>query len=261
MHPDQINTAAYGRTEEDRREILRGYYAAVSSMDESIGLVLERLEELGIREETLIVFTSDNGMNMGHHGVYGKGNGTFPQNMYDTSVKVPFIINQKGKIPNGEVKEALCSHYDVIHTLLESLGIDYRLNSLPGKSLWPLISGQSLQVSEDVVIYDEYGPVRMIRDRDWKYVHRYPYGPHELYYLAEDPMEKKNLIDVREMDHKTIEMRRRLEGWFSQYVDPSIDGVKEPVYGKGQLDYAGVRSRQKNAYATDYYYLEDKDYE
>ena len=48
---------------------------------------------------------------------------------------------------------------------------------------------------ENVVVYDEYGPVRMVRTKEWKYVHRYPYGPHELYDLVNDPDEKHNLID------------------------------------------------------------------
>ncbi len=64
-----------------------------TEMDRNIGRVLDWLEEKGLREDTLIVFTADNGMNMGHHGIYGKGNGTFPQNMYDSSVKVPTLIS------------------------------------------------------------------------------------------------------------------------------------------------------------------------
>ena len=52
------------------------------------------LEAHGLREDTLIIFSGDNGMNMGHHGIYGKGNGTFPMNMFDTSVKVPVLISR-----------------------------------------------------------------------------------------------------------------------------------------------------------------------
>ncbi|MEG2197166.1 MAG: sulfatase-like hydrolase/transferase, partial [Cellulosilyticaceae bacterium] len=77
-----------GKTDEEHRklhrEYLQGYYTAITAMDKSIGSLLDTLEQEGVLENTLIIFTGDNGMSMGHHGIYGKGNGTFPMNMYDT---------------------------------------------------------------------------------------------------------------------------------------------------------------------------------
>ena len=113
LHPNRIPTAP-GGTGEERKRLLRGYYAAVSAMDAGVGQLLDRLEELGIAEDTLVIFTADNGMNMGHHGIWGKGNGTFPFNLFDTAVKVPFIARWQGKIPAGRVTESMCSHYDII---------------------------------------------------------------------------------------------------------------------------------------------------
>ena len=82
MHPQQLHKAgasgSLGFTEEDRRVALSGYFAATTAMDTNVGRLLDWLEENGLREDTLVIFTSDNGMNMGHHGIYGKGNGTFP---------------------------------------------------------------------------------------------------------------------------------------------------------------------------------------
>lgn len=86
-HPWQINSAPHGYTPEARRPHLSGYYAAITAMDAQIGRLLAWLDERDLRTNTLIIFTSDNGMNMGHHGIFGKGNGTFPQNMFDTSVR------------------------------------------------------------------------------------------------------------------------------------------------------------------------------
>src|SRR5699024_6140629 len=71
-HPWQINTAPW---EDDPRENLKGYFAAVTAMDYNIGKIIDQVEEMGIRDETLIVFMSDNGFNCGHHGIWGKGNG------------------------------------------------------------------------------------------------------------------------------------------------------------------------------------------
>ncbi len=240
IHPDQINSCSFG-TGEARRELLKGYCAAITAMDEDVGRLMDALEKQGLRDHTLVIFTSDNGMNTGHHGIWGKGNGTFPQNMYDTSVKVPFLVSRPGTVPEGIVSDELLSHYDVMPTLLDYVGIGHRMEaSAPGTSFAPLLRGERLAGSEQVVVCDEYGPVRMIRNREWKYVHRYPYGPHELYHLALDPGETHNLIDAPELQEKVAEMRRSLSEWFLRHTDPQKDGTKEPVTGKGQGGLVGA---------------------
>jgi choline-sulfatase len=239
MHPWKIQGAPWG-TGEKRREILAGYFAAVTAMDTGIGRILDYLDSAGLAGNTLVIFTGDNGMNMGHHGIFGKGNGTFPQNMYDTSVKVPFIMRYPGHIGENTVNSNLLSHYDIFPTLLEAAGIDnpYR-ETLPGKSFTPLLRGEELGERESVVIFDEYGPVRMIRDHKWKYVHRYPYGPHELYDLENDPHERNNLIRRKEFEPRAHGLKSRLESWFLKYADPALDGSREGVTGKGQTGLAG----------------------
>lgn len=145
---------------------------------------MEKLETVGLEDDTLIFFTSDNGMNMGHHGIYGKGNGTFPLNMFDTSVKVPAIISHPGPIPAGKVCETMVSHYDFMPTLLKYLDMENpEADNLPGKSFASLLKGEEMKDENDIIIFDEYGPARMIRTQEWKYVHCYPYGSHELYNL------------------------------------------------------------------------------
>ena len=256
MHPWQSNTAPCGADPERRRDILSGYFAAVTAMDAGVGRILDWLEAHGLRENTLVFFTSDNGMNMGHHGIYGKGNGTFPLNMYDTSVKVPALISRPGHVPQGVVHDELLSHYDFMPTLLDYLRLDHPdTGSLPGKSFAPLLRGQESPGRECVVVYDEYGPVRMIRTREWKYVHRYPYGPHELYDLANDPNEETNLHGREESRERIQELRARLEGWFICYVDPMLDGTKESVTGKGQLGLCGPAANGEDNFSGDWHYL------
>ena len=232
------------------REYLKGYFAAVTAMDASVGRVLTRLDELGLRKNTLVFFTSDNGFNCGHHGIWGKGSATFPLNMYDTSVKVPAIASHPGRIPEGQVCEALLSGYDFMPTLLEYLGLpNPEAGKLPGRSFAPLLMGRENEGHDHVVVYDEYGPTRMVRTKDWKYVHRYPYGPHELYDLANDPGERINLLtDERllaqvegDRDEIVVSLKARLEEWFAQYVDPMLDGTREAVGGRGQINLAGPR--------------------
>ncbi len=232
MHP---GAQEWMRGHLGNRESLKGYFAAVTAMDLGVGRILDRVRELGLRDDTLIVFTSDNGYNCGHHGFWGKGNGTLPLNMYDNSVKVPFIVSHPGRIPQGAATDAMMSQYDIMPTLLEHGGapaIDD--DTLPGTSFLPVWLGQRDEVRDEVVVYDEYGPVRMIRTREWKYVHRYVYGPHELYDLVTDPGERKNLIDEEAHRPLVQEMRGRLARWFERYVDPLRDGIRCHIDGRGQ---------------------------
>ena len=246
-HPDMTTGPVYGTPR--RKENLRGYFAAISAMDAGIGRILRRLEEKGLTDDTLVVFTADNGMSMGHHGIWGKGNGTRPMNMYDTAVKVPFLISYPPLIPKGSVCKAMVSAYDWFPTLLDFLGLDMQVTSrLPGRSFLPALWGGTLP-GGDVVVFDEYGPVRMIRSQTHKLVVRYPYGYHEFYDLEKDPNEEHNLIDDPAYGELILTYRRKLEKWFNSYANPDIDGSREGVTGSGQLCSAGLYAQKLVKYA------------
>jgi arylsulfatase A-like enzyme len=208
-----------------------------------------RLREKGQLENTLFIFGGDNGMNMGHHGIWGKGNGTFPFNMYDTSVKVPFIMSWPGMLPMGIVDDHLLSHIDLFPTLVEYLGLfEPALSGLPGRSFAPVLSAQPLPGRDAVVVFDEYGPVRMIRTRTHKYIRRYPYGPDEFYDLAADPGERANRMADPGAQAQIASLRAALDRFFLTYADPDLDGSRQGVTGKGQLSLAGVRGEGQPAW-------------
>lgn len=248
-HPGLTCEPMYGTPR--RKEKLRGYYAAVTAMDQGVGKLLDALEERNLADNTLVIFAADNGMNMGHHGIWGKGNGTRPMNMYDTSVKVPFLVRWPGTVPAGQVCQRMVSAYDFFPTLLDLLGLDnQQIQHLPGTSFADALRGQEEGGREEVVVFDEYGPVRMIRSRQYKYIHRYPYGPDEFYDLQADPAEECNRIDDPEFADKILAMRRRMERWFNQYADPDLDGTREGVTGSGQLCSAGTYAQRLQKYAA-----------
>jgi arylsulfatase A-like enzyme len=231
----------------DARDCLIGYFAAVTAMDRNIGRLLRSLEELGLRESTLVCFVSDNGFNCGHHGIWGKGNGTLDLNMYDTSVKVPAIFSQPGRIEEGIVCEELVSGYDFAPTLLDYLGFEMpeltsgeRVLLRPGRSFACLLEGaaQEAEGDERVVVFDEYGRTRMVRTREWKYVHRHA-GSDELYDLHDDPEERENLVDNVARRSLVAELKATLEDWFARHADPGRDGAEEPVSGNGQTGLVG----------------------
>jgi arylsulfatase A-like enzyme len=260
VHPQQLyKPDQVGRNEAERRAVLSGYYAAVTAMDANVGRLLDWLEANGLRENTVIVFSSDNGMSMGHHGIYGKGNGTFPVNMFDTAVKVPTLISRPGHVPQGAVCDALLSHYDLMPTLLDYLGLPHpAADSLPGTTFAPLLRGAPAGNRDHIVVFDEYGPARMIRNKEWKYIHRYPYGPNELYHLAEDPDEAYSLIASKDYQFVKSELLGQLESWFVRYVDPMLDGSLEAVMGRGQLNLAGPQSQGQQRFADDLVYDRDR---
>ena len=236
-------------TPEKRHETIQGYFTTITAMDAGIARLLGRLDQLGVSDNTLVIFTSDNGYNMGHHGVHGKGNGTFPVNMYEESVRVPFIARCPGRVPAGAVNDDLLSHYDFMPTILDYVGLDApQAERLPGRSFARALRGEASGGHQAVVICDEYGPARMIRERDWKYVHRYPYGPHELYHLADDPGEATNLVEDPGYAATVAKLRARLSEWFLEYADPALDGSREAVRGKGQVERVGPAGAGRTAF-------------
>ncbi len=225
---------------EYRRESLTGYFAAVTAMDENVGRLLDYLEENGLTDDTLIVFTSDNGSNMGHHGIFGKGNGTYPVNMYRTSTCVPAIFSCRGVIPPGRVLSSIRSHYDIFETLLDMVGVDFhKTDDMPGESFADELRGKTVDSHGDAFVCDEYGKTRMIVTKDGgrhvKLVWRGEDGPNEFYDLISDPDERKDLFGTPKADDAVAELLPKLNAWFDSYMDPSLDGSKEDVRGKGQL--------------------------
>lgn len=264
-HPWKIYETFSGNSEE-RHEILSGYFASLTKMDENIGSLIKYLKNENLYEDTLIIFTSDNGMNMGHHGFYGKGNGTSPLNMYDTSVKVPFIISLGSQFKNIKC-DSLLSHYDLRHTILDYLSIPDILEenvNFPGKSFANILKNKSIDnTNNNVVIFDEYGPTRMIRNLNYKYIHRYPDGPHEFYNLKEDSEEKINEIENSVYSEIIFSMRKELMTWFKNHINPEIDGALLPIYGGGQSGLAGAwggyqDEKHFKKYTTDYIFTGDK---
>jgi choline-sulfatase len=204
-------------------------------MDRGIGRILDRLDQLELRGSTIVVFTSDNGFSCGHHGIWGKGNATWPLNMWDRSVRVPFIISWPGQLPEGRTIDILTTACDLHPTLLELAGVPLPADPLAaGTSMVNALLGNAGAHREAVTIFDEYGGTRMVRSADWKYVARAD-GPAELYDLVHDPEEHVNLIDDRRHAARVDEHHAVLVDWFRGHTDADLDAFNRPVSGRGQL--------------------------
>ena len=165
---------------------------------------------------------------------------------YENSIKVPFIVSHPGHVAEDRVETAMVSAYDVMPTLLETLGLPIfsAERNLPGQSFAPLLTdrpwsaGEPSQGHECVVIYDEYGPVRMVRTQEWKYVYRHAHGPHELYNLIDDPDERHNRVEELGQQARIAELKAMMDEWFARYVDPVRDGLRQDGTLHGQVELA-----------------------
>ena len=151
-------------------------------------------------------------------------------------------------IERHAVKTALVSQYDIFPTILEMAKVEqYTGNDkAPGQSFLPLLAGETDSFREDVVVYDEYGPVRMIRTNEYKYVHILPGGPDQLFDLVHDPEELENLADCPEYRPIKMKLYRKLTQWFDAHVYPEHDAARCPIataMQPGRTMYTGQFNR------------------
>jgi arylsulfatase A-like enzyme len=180
----------------DRDSVVRDQLRSLAAVDEGVGALLRALKRGGQLDNTVFVFTSDNGYLLGEHGQFD--NKRFA---YEESIRVPLIVRYPRLIRPGTRIDALALNVDVAPTLLELAGAE-PLEKVHGRSLLPLLRGQPAAWRESFLaeyFLEKVAPraptwqaVRTIR---WKYIH-YPEleGMDELYDLAADPGEVRNLI-------------------------------------------------------------------
>jgi choline-sulfatase len=212
-------------TRNNPREALAHYYAAVTEIDTAVGRLIDELEGLGQLANTIIIYTSDHGLNCGHHGIWGKGNGTLPLNMVEESIRVPLLWFD-GRSPQAhKPRPEFVDHLDTFQTILDVAGIAPPNKNYVGHSYQPLLNHLPMP-DWRAVQFGEYGSVRMIRTSRHKLVYRHPDGPHELFDLAADPREMNNLFDRADMQPMVQALTGRLEAFFARYEDPAKSGLR-----------------------------------
>ena len=182
-------------TDDLRRQAIQAYFASISFMDAQVGRVLDALEELGLAENTIVVFTSDHGYHLGEHGLWQK------MSLFEQSARVPLIISAPGLDTAGGVAESPVGLIDVYPTLTQLCGVSAPDN-LQGQSLSSMLDDPDAEGRGWALSQVTRGPRndrRMgytLRTSGWRYT-EWDEGRHgrELYDHQADPLEQSNLAD------------------------------------------------------------------
>ena len=203
------NELKYGMSELQQKQSLAAYYASVSFMDEQVGRLLDTLDRLDLRKDTVVIFTSDHGYNLGHHTLWQKGS------LFENSVRVPLLISAPGfESAAGKSSDALVELVDLYPTIAELTGISQKVPSnLDGASLTGLLRNPS-DIKGHSDAYTVVGNKQKMGESIKTVRFRYNYwidGEEELYDQVKDPEEFTNLVASSEHTIVLEEMRAKLE--------------------------------------------------
>ena len=192
---------------DDIARMRRHYCAKITTVDEKLGQVLDRLEEKGILQNSLVVFCSDHGEMLGDHGL------PYKWLMYDCVTRIPLIVcDFRGEEPVVGRTDDLVSLMDLGPTILEAAGVEAPSN-LEGRSLAPYLGRGGVEPREWVFCEDNYQV--MMRGTRWKLVYYMGQEEGELYDLETDPHELYNLWDDGEHRTRKLEMKAELLDWLA----------------------------------------------
>lgn len=210
---------------------IRDYMSVIASVDESVGRVLDNLDKNGLTDNTMIVYTSDQGFYMGEHGWFDK------RFMYEESMRTPLVMrlpdNMKQKA-KGEITE-MVQNIDYAPTFLDLAGAEIP-SDIQGVSLLPLLKGEKLSDWRKSLYYHfyEYPAEHMVkrhygvRTERYKLIHFYnDIDEWELYDLQEDPKEMNNLFGKEGYEEVTKELKEELKKLQAQYNDPIEEKLKK----------------------------------
>ncbi len=232
------------------------YAGLVESMDDAVGLVLQALKETGLDENTIVVFTSDNGgvVSGDHYATSclplkgGKGQ------QWEGGIRVPYIIDVPWMKLSGTKNSTPVAGSDFYPTLLELAGLKNPAKArIEGKSIVPVLNARKLKERPLYWHYPHYGnqggrPVSIIRKGDWKLIHYWEDNRDELYLLSSDIHEDRDLSKTE--PKRTAKMRKQLLRWLKArnarlpIIDPLYDEQKEKEYIQ-QSQEKLIKSKEK----------------
>jgi arylsulfatase A-like enzyme len=198
---------------------IRRCAASVTALDDQIPILLDKLKQRGARDNTLVVFTGDNGYLLGRHGLWSKGLASDPINMFDESVQVPMLWHWPGRVPVEATRPEMVSLYDLLPSLCDAIGVDAPGRNLCGRSYLPLATNRPLARKDAwrSTVFGHFRNTEMARDNRFKLVLREEgKGPNELYDLRADGREKVNQYENPQFITVRDRLASELASWRKQ---------------------------------------------
>ena len=219
MHPWQNANKQFHNTDAGRRRMA----AECSGVDDGVGEILAALKANGLDENTLVVYSSDQGWMGGQNGMWGMGDHFVPTGAHELMMQIPLIFRHPGQIPAAQTCDALVSNYDFMPSVLAYLGQPMpQAPKSPGRDFSPALRGQKLENWDNTIFY-EMETTRAIRTERWKFVSRHPSGPYELYDMQADPQERFNQYGQPGTEPIRADLAKQLDAFFDRYADPKWD--------------------------------------
>lgn len=223
-----IDYSVYLRIPNDL-ESLRNYFSQMTLIDDGVGRVLATLQEQGLDEDTLVIYTADHGFSLGHHGFWGHGQATWPANAHREAYHIPLLVRHTNHIAPLQAPSRMISQIDLFATILDYVGLGHvkTNDNSPSRSLAPLLQGGQLDWGQDE-LFIEQEEMRAVRTRQWLYVRRFKGSPNypfkdELYDLVNDPGERNNLIETAAYAEVAQLLSERVDHFFQQIAVPEYD--------------------------------------
>ncbi len=261
---DQINAEfkkAYpSMTDQDKmrwkfQRYMQDYLGTIRAVDENVGRLLDYLEANHLMENTIIVYTSDQGFYLGEHGWFDK------RFIYDESFKTPLMVSWPGKIKPGQKSDALVQNLDFAQTFLDAAGVPAP-KDMQGQSLIPLMLGKSWNRDAVYYHYYEYPAEHMVNrhyaivTKKYKLIHYYfSADTWELIDREKDPLELKNVYydpayaSIRKTLHKQLDALRSKykdsqtisDGYIDRFLNDASEGK---VFGVPKAKAAEMRTKR-----------------
>jgi arylsulfatase A-like enzyme len=247
IDPDRVKIPPYLPDNEDMRKDFAEFYSNIETVDKTIGKIINHLEEVGLMETTLIIYTTD------HGAAYPRAKCT----LYDPGLKILLVMYHPNLeiFTGGKKIESLLSNLDLLPTLVDLVS-GAAPKDVEGKSFLPILKGKKKEVRSEIygekTFHEIYDPIRCVRTGSVKYIKNFekldtsyqipkdiamdpagkvmidkiqhPRPMEELYDLEKDPNEKNNLIDNPEYKLILKELRDKLKKWMERTNDPLLEG-------------------------------------
>jgi arylsulfatase A-like enzyme len=238
---------------------MQDYLGTIQAVDENVGRLLDYLEANNLMENTIIVYTSDQGFYLGEHGWFDK------RFVYDESFKTPLLVAWPGKTKAGTKSDELVQNLDFAQTFLDAAGAPIP-SDMQGESLVPLLKGETDKWTRDAVYYHyyEYPAEHMVNrhyaiiTKEYKLIHYYfDLNTWELIDRIKDPNELKNVYDdpayaeVKKDLHARLDKLRVKYGdsneLSQQYIDTFMEDIsKDGIFGVNQKKFDAIIEKRKS---------------